>query len=136
MSERFGPAYVRSGDWHGTVALDDPDDPSELYRLVGIDPGDWIICGLEIENTSETEAAVVSSVVAVRSELINEPADWEKVARAHGGTIPTTRFVFGAGHTMAILAAFKRVEIRATLRHAAEGAAPDLEVVDTIYAPE
>jgi hypothetical protein len=47
-----------------------------------------------------------------------------------------TEFVLREGTTMAVLGEFKRVDIRATLRHAIEEAGIDLEVVDTVYPPE
>jgi hypothetical protein len=135
MGTRFGPANVQYGDWRGTVALDDPDDPADLYRLCGIDPDDWIICGLEISNTSESAAGVSGSVLAVRRDLIEQFEDWEKVARANDGAVPASEFVLREGTTMAVLGEFKRVDIRATRRGAIEDAGLDLDVVETVYPP-
>jgi hypothetical protein len=135
MGTRFGPAHVQYGDWRGTVALDNPDHSDDLYRLAGVDPGEWIICGIEIYNTSEAVAGVSGSVLAVRRDLVGQFGDWEKVARANAGAVPATEFMFREGTTMAVLGEFKRVDIRATLRGAIEDAGLDLDVVETIYPP-
>jgi hypothetical protein len=47
-----------------------------------------------------------------------------------------TEVVFAEGTTMAVLGEFKRVDIRATLRHVIEDGGIELEVVDTVYPPE
>jgi hypothetical protein len=134
MGERFGPARVQYGDWRGTVALDNPDDQADLYRLAGIDPDEWLVCGIEIHRLEV--AGIEGSILALRRDMIAEFDDWEKVADSFGGAVPVTEFVFREGLTMAILAQFKRVDIRASLRHALEDQNLELEVTNTVYPPE
>jgi hypothetical protein len=136
MGERFGPARVQYGDWHGSVALDNPDDDANLYRLAGISRDEWWICGLEINSASESAAGVSGSVLAVRRELIKERADWEKVARANGGNLPTTEFVLREGITMAVLGEFKRADIRVLAGQLSDVGGIGLEVSETVYPPE
>lgn len=134
MPSRFGPASVQYGDWSGTVSLDSPDDHEELYRIAGVDPDTWKICGIDIFGGAGM--GIRASVLAVRRDLIDKFDDWARVAQENGGAIPVTEFELREGTALGFLGAFKRSNVRATLRHAIAEPGLELELVDTVYPPE
>jgi hypothetical protein len=134
MGRRFQTAEVQYDDWRGSVSLDNPDDDRDLYRIAGVDPNDWRICGIEISGASGI--AITASVLAIRRALIHEFDDWDRLARDNDGAIPVTEFELREGTALALLGQFKRSDIKATLRSAIWEGAVQLEIVETVHPPE
>jgi hypothetical protein len=93
-----------------------------------------MICGIEIHRYEV--AGIRGSVLAVRRDLIGKLEDWANVASSQAGAVPVTEFVFREGTTAAVLAEFKRVDIRATLRDAIEDGGIQLTVTNSVYPPD
>jgi hypothetical protein len=59
MGDTLGDASVQYNDMRGTVAIDGPDFPEELYQLAGLDRDEWSIVGYEIYGGYEASYAHV-----------------------------------------------------------------------------
>lgn len=130
MGRRFGPASVQYDDWHGTVALDNPDDVHELERIAGIDHEQWTVCGMSIFGGEGV--GVAASVLAVRRNLVGQFDDWARVTAGNGGAVPVTEFDLPSGTALGLLQRFKRWTLHATPREAIAEQGLDLEVVETV----
>jgi hypothetical protein len=131
--ELVGTAHTPS-QWRGTIAMDNPQDFGVLQGAAGIS-GEWTVCGVEvyIGETGRSRAYVY----AVKRSLIKDFDSWAEIANANDGAIPVTKFEvrgpngYGTAGTV-LLPMFKRVEIKASLRHALHDQGFDMVVQDEV----
>jgi hypothetical protein len=87
----WGSASVTYTDWIGTAALDQRRTGPQLEEIVGLDPDEWMVIGLDIGG-GETSHDL--RVLAVPNQLIPETDNvLPKIAQANDGAIPVTEFL-------------------------------------------
>lgn len=84
-------AEVTYPDWNGTAQLDQRRTGDLFEDIIGLDPDEWMIVGIDIGG-GETRHEL--RVVAVNRADIPEGGDVHpRIAAANGGEIPVTEFL-------------------------------------------
>ena len=91
----WGDAEVSYPDWQGTAQLDQRMTSAGIEEIVGLDPEEWTVVGIDIGG-GETGLHPLE-VVAVHSSLPAEDRRsdeslFQAMARANGGELPATHF--------------------------------------------
>jgi len=87
----WGDAKVISADWHGTAQLHQRKTSGRIEEVVGLDPDEWWVIGLEIR---DSESSDYLKVVAVRRNQIPEGSDpLPRLADENEGELPVTEFL-------------------------------------------
>jgi hypothetical protein len=84
MGHEFVNASVQDNDWLGTSALDNPGHQG-LEELVGLDPKEWAILGLDLYGGSREGGF---GVLAVRRGLVKDGGGDPALAAGPDGTVP------------------------------------------------
>jgi hypothetical protein len=129
MGQAFGDASVADNDWLGTAALDNPVH-QPLEEILGLDPTDWAIVGLDLTGGSRESSL---AVLAVQRALLNAGGEDPALVARPDGTLPVTRFVMPAATGIELLRRFSRWSIHA--QRPVGGAAVRLNVEDTVELP-
>lgn len=85
--DRLRPERAQQPDWHGSATLSSQD--AALYQLVGLNPDEWLICGVEIYGAGEHSAG---AVLAISTEIARSFDDLDRAAMENGGAVPVRRF--------------------------------------------
>jgi hypothetical protein len=121
--EYLDPASVQYGDWRGTSAADDADplvESPSLYKVVGIDQGEWMIVGFSLYRGSGKFSSVTVYAVDRKRWNIGSYEDWQALADERGA-VPTTAFDVRDVDLMEFIdAVFKRFSVRLEARGVAE----------------
>lgn len=89
----WGDASVSYPDWQGTAQLDQRMTSAGIEELVGLDPDEWTIVGIDIGGGEGGLHPL--EVVAVRIRDEDRRPDeslFEAMARSNGGELPATHF--------------------------------------------
>ncbi len=129
MEQVFGDASVADNDWLGTAALDNPEH-QPLEEIVGLDPTEWTIVGLDLYGGSRESGL---AVLAVRRALVDTADGDPALASRPDGALPVTRFAMPAATGIELLRRFSRWSIHA--QRPVGGEAVRLKVEDTAELP-
>lgn len=88
-------AEVTYPDWHGTAQLDQRMTSAGIEKIVGLDPAEWTVVGIEIGG-GETglhplEVVAVQTTLPVKARRPDESL-FQAMARTNGGELLTTHF--------------------------------------------
>ncbi|KJL35474.1 hypothetical protein [Microbacterium azadirachtae] len=84
-------AEVTYPDWNGTAQLDQRMTAPGIETLIGLDPDEWFVIGLDIGGGEHKHEL---RVVAVAREHVPDGGDvLPRIADANGGAIPVTEFL-------------------------------------------
>lgn len=89
----WGDATVTYPDWSGGAQLDErmAGTSPGLEAAVGLDPDEWLVCGIDIGGG---ESSHDLRVVAVHRDNVPEGGDvFPRIAETNGGEIPVTEFL-------------------------------------------
>lgn len=109
MTEGFiwRDAEVTYPDMRGTAQLDERQTASQIEAIVGLDPKDWHIIGLDLGGGEHGHDL---RVVAVNSKDVVGTSDvWPTTAGANGGELPVTEFLVHGADPYAVLKAITHV---------------------------
>ena len=113
-------ATVTYPDWEGTAQLDQRMTADGIEKVVGIDPDEWMVIGLDIGGGEDGEHEL--RVVAVHRDIVPDGGGvLPRIADAHDGEIPVTEFLVHDADPYAVLQAITHsFELRLRLAGARE----------------
>lgn len=127
-------ASVTYPDWKGTLQLDQSMTQKGIEEVVGLDPDEWMVLGIDIGGGEHDHHL---RVIAVSRSIFPEGGDvFPKIAESNGGEIPATEFLIHDVDPYEVLKKITHMlDIRLRPRRIADSGIP-VRIVDQGDVPE